>query len=139
MEKANILWLVLLLWLPGCYLGNLCNVGEIVWNEVMQRNEGRTVKLDCSIMWPSANQRFCKKFKFKVANYEKLYFACGHCNADGEFGPYTVSKTLKETDCHNCNGDFCFEYEDNGTVSLRSASSAGFRFILVALVFDSIF
>ena len=31
-----------------------------------------------------------------MANYEKEYYACGNCEADGEYGPYTVSKTLKK-------------------------------------------
>ena len=53
---------VLLLWLPACFYGNHCNVGEIVWNEAMERMEGKTITMDCGIMWPTANQRFCKKY-----------------------------------------------------------------------------
>ena len=53
---------VMLIWLVSCVHGIRCNVGEIVWNQVMQRNEGRTMALDCAITWPSANQRFCKRY-----------------------------------------------------------------------------
>ena len=53
---------VMLVWLVSCVHGIRCNVGEIVWNQVMQRNEGRTMALDCAITWPSANQRFCKRY-----------------------------------------------------------------------------
>ena len=63
-----------------------------------------------------------------------------HLNNNKQLATTTNNPFLLQfqTDCYNCNGDFCFEYEDNGTFSLRSTSSNGFRLMLVALVLNYI-
>ena len=41
------------------------------------------------------------RFKYRVVNYSKVYYACGRCDGTGtktgdmEYGPYAISKTLK--------------------------------------------
>ncbi|XP_063686175.1 uncharacterized protein LOC134819945 [Bolinopsis microptera] len=121
---------VLLLWLPACLYSLHCRVGEIVRNTVLDRDEGRTVMSDCAVFWPTANNAACKKFKYRVVNYSKVYYACGHCDGSGngegqmEFGPYAISKSLtslnvtkpdpkikvEEGECVTCTEDLCFEH-----------------------------
>ena len=52
---------LVLLWLPLCCYGLICHVGELTWNAVLERDEGRTVVSDCAVFWPYANRGYCKK------------------------------------------------------------------------------
>ncbi|KAL5267525.1 hypothetical protein ACHWQZ_G004529 [Mnemiopsis leidyi] len=144
---------VLLLWLPGCMFCLECPVGEIVRNTVLDRDEGRTVKSDCTVFWPTANPNFCKKFNYRVANYAKVYYACGHCNATGtgpgdkEYGAYSFTHQLKditaglekhdpkqeveEGECVTCDENNCFEAiagrdQNSGVTLSLSATLASF-------------
>ena len=46
--------------------------------------------------------RLFARFKYRVVNYAKVYYACGHCDGSGnvkgqeEKGAYAISKSLKQ-------------------------------------------
>ena len=54
--------------------------------------------LQCHVSVPLS--RLSPRFKYRVVNYAKVYYACGHCDGSGnsegqmEFGPYAISKSL---------------------------------------------